>query len=119
MHINFRNIILIGIISFSIILSSVIEVSGSDFKKAESETQGVVVPILMYHEVKPYKTGKDVVTPYEIESDLKYLKDNQYTTITMLDLIDYINKKKELPAKPVVLSFDDGYLNNYVYVYPL
>jgi peptidoglycan/xylan/chitin deacetylase (PgdA/CDA1 family) len=119
MHLKTQNKILIGLIIFSIVLSSCFTVSGLGFKKAEAGTDSVVVPILMYHEVKRHNVGKDVITPYEIESDLKYLKENQYTTISIQDLIDFVNKKKELPAKPIILSFDDGYLNNYVYVYPL
>lgn len=78
-----------------------------------------IVPILMYHEVKLTKAGKDVITPYEFESDLKYLKSNGYKTVTMSDLISYVYVGRPLPEKPVVLSFDDGYLNNYVYVFPL
>jgi peptidoglycan/xylan/chitin deacetylase (PgdA/CDA1 family) len=120
MHINFRNKMIGGILIFSFLLSGVLTASGfSFFKKAESISKGIVVPIVMYHEVKPYKTRKDVITPYEIESDLKYLRANNYTAITMTDLIDYVNGGKELPGKPIILSFDDGYYNNYAYVYPL
>lgn len=79
----------------------------------------IIVPIIMYHEVKTIKTGKDVITPYEFESDLKYLKENNYNSITMTDLIDYVYKKKPLPQNPIILSFDDGYLNNYVYAFPM
>ena len=79
----------------------------------------IYVPILMYHEVKLTKAGKDVIMPYEFESDLKYLKSSGYKTVTMSDLIDYVYKGRALPEKPVVLSFDDGYLNNYVYVFPM
>ena len=79
----------------------------------------ILLPILMYHEVKTTHTGKDCIAPYEMESDLVYLQSSQYTPITMTDLINYVDGCGELPAKPVILSFDDGYLNNYVYVYPL
>lgn len=79
----------------------------------------VVVPILMYHHVKNTGLGKDVISPYEFESDLKYFTENNYTTITIKDLIDYVNKGKDLPEKPIILSFDDGYYNTYKYVYPL
>jgi len=79
----------------------------------------VYLPIMMYHEVKAFKAGKDVILPWEFESDLKYLSENNYTTITMNDLIDYVYNDAPLPEKPIILSFDDGYLNNYVYVLPL
>ncbi|MEM1485497.1 polysaccharide deacetylase family protein [Oscillospiraceae bacterium PP1C4] len=84
-----------------------------------SEKEVVYLPIIMYHEVKPFKTGKDVITPEEFENDLKYLAKNGYTTITMTELIDYVYNEDELCAKPIILSFDDGYLNNYKYVLPL
>jgi Predicted xylanase/chitin deacetylase len=60
-----------------------------------------------------------VITPYEFESDLKYLSSNNYTAITMNQLVDYACYGKSIPEKPIILSFDDGYLDNYRYVYPL
>jgi peptidoglycan/xylan/chitin deacetylase (PgdA/CDA1 family) len=119
MYVNYLHKIINGTISFIIVLSSLFTVNSYNFKKTEIENHGIVVPIIMYHEVKPYNAGKDVITPYEIESDLKFLKENKYSTITMTDLIDYVYKNKELPENPIILSFDDGYLNNYFFVYPL
>lgn len=113
---------LILILIFAIILSLIPSAGAFSLfirKEKEKEIDGIAVPIIMYHEVKPYKTGKDVITPSEIESDLQFLKQNGYTTVTMTDLIDYTLGRKQLPAKPIVLSFDDGYLNNYIYVFPL
>ncbi len=120
MHRNIRKKLISGILIFSFILSGVLSASGLClFKKTEAKPESIVLPIVMYHEVKPYKTRKDVITPYEIESDLKYLKENNYSSITMTDLIDYVSGGKALPEKPIILSFDDGYYNNYAYVYPL
>ena len=49
----------------------------------ESDTAAdpVLLPIIMYHEVKPNKSGKDAIQPWEFEADLKWLADNGYTTI--------------------------------------
>ena len=77
------------------------------------------LPIVMYHEVRPDRTGKDSVLPAELEEDLKYLTENGFTCITMERLIAYVYDGAPLPDKPVILSFDDGYLNNYVYALPL
>lgn len=91
-------------------------------RKAEAvsaDKDSVCVPIIMYHEVKDFKLGKDVISPYELESDLIYLKDNQYSTITMTQLIDYAESGTDLPKNPIILSFDDGYLSTYVNVLPL
>jgi peptidoglycan/xylan/chitin deacetylase (PgdA/CDA1 family) len=91
----------------------------SSVKTAVQDEDAVYVPIIMYHEIKTYKTGKDVITPYEFESDLKYLSANNYHTITMTQLIDYVYENAELPENPIILSFDDGYLNTYLYAFPL
>lgn len=58
----------------------------------ESDTAAdpVLLPIIMYHEVKPNKSGKDAIQPWEFEADLKWLADNGYTTIVMADLIAYV-----------------------------
>lgn len=77
------------------------------------------LPIVMYHEVKSSKNGKDCITPEEFESDLKYLSENGYSTVTMDELIDYVYLASPLPDKPIILSFDDGYLNTYVNAMPL
>ncbi len=92
------------------------EVTGTENLAEEGE---VVLPIIMYHEIKTFKLGKDVISPYEFESDLKYIREHEYHTITMTELINYVNEGGELPQNPIVLSFDDGYLSTYQYALPL
>ncbi len=79
----------------------------------------VYVPIMMYHQIKYKDLGKDVISPDEFKSDLNYLKENNYNTITMSQLINYVYDGIDLPDNPIILSFDDGYLTTYKYVYPL
>ncbi|BCJ98807.1 polysaccharide deacetylase family protein [Anaerocolumna chitinilytica] len=82
-------------------------------------TENVYLPIIMYHDIKKNSAGKDIINPGEFESDLKYLKENNYTTITMKDVIDYVYDGKPLPENPIMITFDDGYLTTYRYGYPL
>ncbi|MDR0404819.1 MAG: polysaccharide deacetylase family protein [Oscillospiraceae bacterium] len=79
------------------------------------------VPILMYHRLTSKKRTrrKYVVTANLFAEDLKYIKNNGYTTVVIQDLIDYVKNKKDLPDKPIVLMFDDGFYNNYLYGFPL
>lgn len=77
------------------------------------------LPILMYHQVKHKNSGKDAVQPWELEADLQYLAEAGYTTVTMADLLAFVDRGEPLPEKPVMLTFDDGYWNNYLYVLPL
>ncbi|HHX57789.1 MAG TPA: polysaccharide deacetylase family protein, partial [Clostridiales bacterium] len=49
----------------------------------------------------------------------KYLVENGYETVLIEDLLSYINDDIPLPENPVVITFDDGYYNNMVYLLPL
>lgn len=82
---------------------------------------GIHVPILMYHSIlnDPSRTGKYVITPASLEQDLQYLQSHNYTTIFMTDLINYVYQGTPLPERPIILTFDDGHLNNKTYLYPL
>lgn len=79
------------------------------------------LPVLMYHSVldNPNRVGKYVILPSELEKDLEYLKDRGYQTVTVQDLITYKEQDVPLPQKPIMLTFDDGYYNNYTYLFPL
>lgn len=79
------------------------------------------VPIIMYHSVlkDSSKSGKYIITPNTFESDLKYLQEHGYKTITINDLISYVYNDAPLPEKPIILTFDDGNYNNLTYVLPL
>ena len=92
--------------------------SGAYEKTKEGKTY---LPIIMYHSLlKDSELHNDyVISPQVFETDLKYFKEYGYTTVTVNDLVDYVYNDKELPAKSVMLTFDDGYYNNYEYAYPL
>lgn len=131
MYLNFRVskysvvavVLIITVICFSVIYSGFYPGSSQSTASisSKSDTRGVELPIVMYHSMlKDTKLqGQFVIDPAKFEEDLKYLKDNGYTTITASDLIDYVYNNKELPKKPIMLTFDDGYYNNYLYAYPL
>lgn len=87
---------------------------------APENSSSVRVPILMYHSILKYPGGdKYTISLTELENDLRYLNESGYTTIVFRDLIDYVYEGSKLPEKPVILTFDDGFYNNYVYVYPM
>ncbi len=91
-------------------------------RAATAELQdSVELPIIMYHSIlkDPKLAGTYVLSPQMLESDLQYLQKHGFTTVFMADVIAYVYDGTPLPAKPVVLTFDDGYLNNLVYVLPL
>ncbi len=116
-----------SLISGSIIVCLIISffscISFSRAKSAKSALlkDGISVPVIMYHSVLNDKNrnGDYVVSPETLESDIKYLIKNGYSFVLIKDLISYVYEGKELPEKPVVLTFDDGYYNNMLYLPPI
>ncbi len=83
------------------------------------------VPILVYHSVRPHQVKEPPlvnyydVAPEELEKHLKYFKDQGYTIVSFADFVAGVKKQKSLPEKPVVLTFDDGWENQYKYAFPI
>ncbi len=86
--------------------------SARDFEVPE----GINVPVLMYHAVSDemWGIGELFVSPSDMEDQLVYLLDNGYDPIWFQDL-EHI----EDYDKPVILTFDDGYDDNYTELFPL
>jgi peptidoglycan/xylan/chitin deacetylase (PgdA/CDA1 family) len=83
------------------------------------------LPVLMYHSVlgtpyyAPSANNPYVVSEENFAAQMKYLYDNGYTTITTEQLTDFLFGGKALPDRAVLLTFDDGYLDNAVFAYPI
>lgn len=103
----------------AICLTCMIALKNPIFFAKENESATVVM--LMYHSLlkDPARHGKYVVSPDLFESDLKYLKEHGYSFVGIQELIDFVYSGAPLPKKSVVITFDDGYYNNYLYAYPL
>ncbi|MCM1577789.1 MAG: polysaccharide deacetylase family protein [Ruminococcus sp.] len=97
--------------------------SGDGAVKATQADMGeeVFLPVIMYHSVlkDPGRTGEYVITPDSLESDLIYLKKNGYTAVSGAEVFAFVNRGEPLPQKPVMITFDDGHLNNLTYAGPL
>lgn len=81
----------------------------------------VPLPVLMYHSVvdDDSLSGMYIITPEQLENDMKYLYSRGYNTVSVEQLVGYVEHDEELPENPVLLTFDDGCYNNYAYVLPL
>lgn len=92
-----------------------------------SNTQIPQIPVLMYHNVvDTIEIGDESncdesnsVTTEQFSSHLERIKEEDYTTISFKDLNDFLIGNKKLPKKPIIITADDGYLNNYTNMYPL
>lgn len=73
-----------------------------------------VVPIMMYHHVAPAETSRaDTVSLRRFEWHMDYLKTHRFHVIRLDTLVEAIRQGKKLPSKSVVITFDDGYEDNY------
>lgn len=83
----------------------------------------VDVPILMYHAIgEPIDNSRIndalAVRVNDFKDQMQFLKNNGFTTIDFADLYNILNSQKP-PKNPILLTFDDGYLNNYQDAYPI
>ena len=85
----------------------------------QEKREEVLLPVLMYHEVRYDDPGKDAILPEEMERDLQYLQREGYTTVLMEDVVAFVYAGKSLPEKPILLTFDDGYESSYRRLFPL
>ncbi|SHK57558.1 Polysaccharide deacetylase [Selenomonas ruminantium] len=84
---------------------------------ADSES-GTKVLVLNYHKID-YTFISLAVRPEDFENQMKYLRDNGYHTITPDELYDALAGNGQLPENPVMITFDDGYEDNYNNAYPI
>ncbi len=76
------------------------------------------VSILTYHHLDD-TSGAATITPENFEAHMQALLDAGYTAVSLRQLEDYVLHGKDLPEKPVVITFDDGYESNYTLAYPI
>ncbi|MBI4039386.1 polysaccharide deacetylase family protein [Candidatus Daviesbacteria bacterium] len=82
------------------------------------------VPILNYHHISPnpapdVNTAQITTLLADFEKQMQYLAENNYTTITLGQLKNSLDGKNNLPARPIILTFDDGYVDFYTDAYPI
>lgn len=78
------------------------------------------IAILGYHSFTDSKSSNEFIMPIDhFEEQLKYLKTHHYHTITPDELYLLLTKKKSIPRKTVMITFDDGYQSNYDLAFPL
>ena len=85
----------------------------------------VSVPILVYHLVKPGPPPLSQmarwlrVTPPQFDAQLAYLADRGYSAIKLGAIRDALEGRTRLPERPIIITFDDGWVNQHEYALPL
>ncbi len=77
-------------------------------------------PILMYHNIRDSKLiDYYSVSPRIFKRQMQWLKDNGYRTVSYRQFMETLTGYSNLPGKSVVISFDDGYRNQYDSAFPI
>jgi peptidoglycan/xylan/chitin deacetylase (PgdA/CDA1 family) len=76
------------------------------------------VPVLMYHHVSP-QPGLVTVSPETFEEHMAYLARKKYHALAADEFLEFLQGKRALDGRSVLITFDDGYLDNYVYAWPI
>jgi len=83
-------------------------------------------PILVYHSILPKNKLVLIVSTNDyafedtmFENQMKYLHDNGFSSMTFSEINNNLNYKHSMPAKPVVITFDDGTDDNYLIALPI
>lgn len=87
------------------------------------------VPALLYHQIiskEKVDSGElvnheRVYVAYDssFAEQMEYLHRHGYTTITLDDLVAFQEGRRPLPSKPIIVTFDDGFMSNYLYAFPI
>ena len=94
------------------------------FPPLPESARAIRVPILMYHLIDshaptgPYGPGL-TVSPQTFEEEMRFLEEGGYHSVTFAGLYAALAGTRPLPAKPVLLTFDDGNRDNYSVAFPI
>lgn len=117
------------LVSMLVLLFAVVPSSYAD-RDAEAPNQPdgtlrrIHVPILMYHYVSELPSDADnyrielTISPALFREHLAYLRAAGYQTISLKALYNALQYGAPLPERPIVLTFDDGYVDHYTNVLP-
>jgi peptidoglycan/xylan/chitin deacetylase (PgdA/CDA1 family) len=80
----------------------------------------VRLPIIMYHHISDHDNANEVIiSKDDFKNHMIAIKQAGFTAISTQELISFANEGKDLPDKPILITFDDGYKSNYDLAYPI
>ncbi|WP_246362902.1 polysaccharide deacetylase family protein [Paenibacillus alba] len=107
-----------AIATFTPTATPIATVKDSVYKTA-SITAQISIPVLNYHSVTVQPGNTAAITPAKLEEQMQYLADQGYKTLTLKEFIDIWEGGEKPTAKVILLTFDDGYKDNYTAALPI
>ncbi|MBI5826531.1 MAG: polysaccharide deacetylase family protein [Deltaproteobacteria bacterium] len=77
------------------------------------------MPVLMYHHISPNRGDMITVAPEVFDAQMRHVKEAGYRSLSVDELVGFMRGKNEIDGRAVAITFDDGYLDNYVYAFPV
>jgi len=77
------------------------------------------IPVLMYHHVAPRPGDMVTVTPETFEGQMRHLAEAGYTILSLDELLAIVRGETAAPRRAVAITFDDGWLDNWVHAFPV
>ena len=78
-----------------------------------------LVPVLVYHNIAPQRKGRLTIGAATFEEQIRYLKAEGFYSIGLDEFVDFLQQRRQLPKKSVLLTFDDGHKGFLQYAYPV
>lgn len=90
------------------------------YKKGGLNLDGYqTVPVLCYHNFSRTESDLMTVTQGDFEAQMKFLRDKGFTVISLDDLFDFFELRRQIPRKCVVITIDDGWRSVYEIAFPV
>jgi peptidoglycan/xylan/chitin deacetylase (PgdA/CDA1 family) len=83
------------------------------------EDEEVLIPVLNYHSIGAEPENSLVLDPGKFAAQMEYLSKHGFTPLSISDFTQIMEKRRKAPPKPVLLTFDDGYADNYELAMPV
>lgn len=93
------------------------ELALSTPKMSEFPTEGI--PVLMYHSISTIPGNTLGVPVQQFTDEMEWLNQQNYTSLSLEEFYEALVNKTPIPEKPIVLTFDDGYSDNYDAAWPI
>ncbi len=78
------------------------------------------IPVLMYHSIGiGAQNSRLIVSPQSFERQMRFLKRGNYQILSLDEYVELLSKNKKPGKRSVVITFDDGFRDNYVSAYPI
>ncbi|MDI7261761.1 MAG: polysaccharide deacetylase family protein [Thermodesulfobacteriota bacterium] len=77
------------------------------------------IPVISYHKFSKDKSDALTVKESAFEEQMRFLKENGYRVITMDQFFDFLDFKRPLPKKSVVITIDDDWFSTYEIAFPV